>query len=244
MPWRRYHFRMDSMFRSTGALIILLLIGVLIAPLPAIAGSSTVEVSGEAELKLPPDQAVLSLGVTTEGATAREAMDKNAQTMTEVMAALARAGFTGTDVKTQAVSLHPVMDYRPNEQPKIIGYRATNTVQVTTKDPASIGRALDAGVQAGVNVSAGLAFTLADSRAAETDALRNAVQDAQRRATAMAEALGKKITRIVEVRAVDAERIVPRPELMAARSAAPMQTPIEPGLVTIRARASLKAEMR
>jgi uncharacterized protein YggE len=235
---------MNSMSRSPVALVVLLLTGMLIAPRPVLAGSSTVEVTGEAELKLPPDQAVLSLGVTTEGPTAREAMEKNAQTMAAVMAALTKAGFGGTDVRTQAVSLHPVMDYRPNEQPRIIGYRASNTVQVTTKDPATIGRALDAGVQAGANVSAGLAFTLRDPRAAETQALRLAVQDAQQRAAAMAEAVGKKITRVVEVRAVDAERIVPRPEMMAARAAAPVQTPIEPGLVTIRARASLKAEMR
>ena len=224
---------------------MLVIAAVLFAPAAAVAGSSTVEVTGEAELRLPPDQAVLSLGVTTEGPTAREAMDKNATLMTAVMAALTSAGFTVKDVQTQAVSLHPVMDYRPNEQPRIIGYRASNTAQVTTRDPATIGRALDAGVQAGANVSAGLSFTLADARAAETQALRLAVQDAQQRATAMAEAVGKKVTRIVEVRAVDAERIVPRPEVMASRAAAAAPpTPIEPGLVTIRARASLKAEMR
>jgi uncharacterized protein YggE len=235
---------MNSMLRSPLALIMLVLAAALGAPAAAVAGSSTVEVTGEAELKLPPDQAVLSLGVTTEGPTAREAMEKNAQTMTAVMAALANAGFAGKDVRTQTVSLHPVMDYRPNEQPRIIGYRASNTVQVTTRDPATIGRALDAGVQAGANVSAGLAFTIADPRAAETQALRLAVQDAQQRAGAMAEDVGKKITRVIEVRAVDAERIQPRPEMMAARAAAPTQTTIEPGLVTIRARAALKAEIR
>jgi uncharacterized protein YggE len=117
-------------------------------------------------------------------------------------------------------------------------------VQVTTKDPSSIGRALDAGVQAGANVSAGLSFTLADPRVAETQALQLAVQDAQRRATAIAEALGKKVERVKEVRAIEADRVIPRPEMMTARAAAPMQTPVEPGLVTIRARASLKAEIR
>jgi uncharacterized protein YggE len=232
------------LLRSLAALITLVLVGTLAAPASVIAGSSTVEATGEAELRLPPDQAVLSLGVTTEGPTARDAMEKNAELMTAVMAALASAGFTGKDVATQAVSLHPVMDYRPNEQPRIIGYRASNTVQVTTKEPAFIGRALDAGVQAGANVSAGLAFTLADPRTAETQALRLAVQDAHRRAAAMAEALGKKLSRVVEVRAVEGERFTPRPEMMAARAASPVQTPIEPGLVTIRARAVLKAEMR
>jgi uncharacterized protein YggE len=116
-------------------------------------------------------------------------------------------------------------------------------VQVKTKDPASIGRALDAGVKAGANVSGGIAFSLADPRAAETQALRLAVQDAQRRAAAMADALGKKLGRIVEVRTSEVERPIPRLEATMARRA-DVQTPIEPGLITVRARAVLKAEIR
>ena len=92
-------------------------------------------------------------------------------------------------------------------------------------------------------MSGGIAFTLADSRPAETQALKLATQDAQRRATAMAEALGMRLGRIVEVRAVDVERPGPRYETMAARAGA-TPTPIEPGLITVRARAVLKAELR
>jgi uncharacterized protein YggE len=69
------------------------------------------------------------------------------------------------------------------------------------------------------------------------------VQDAQRRATAMADALGKRLGRVVEVRAVDVERPGPRFEAMAMKTASP-PTPIEPGLITGRARATLKAEIR
>ncbi len=171
---------------------VLVLLAVLALATPAAAGS-TVETTGEGEISLAPDQAMLSLGVTTDAPTAKQALDDNARAMTAVLAALAQAGFTPPDVATRAVSLTPLMDYKSPEQPRITGYRANNTVQVKTKDPASIGRALDAGVKAGANVSGGIAFSLADPRAAETQALRLAVQDAQRRAAAMADALGKRL---------------------------------------------------
>jgi uncharacterized protein YggE len=221
---------------------LLAVLVVLTVAAPAWAGS-TVEATGEGEVTLSPDQALLSLGVTTDAPTAKQALDDNARAMTNVLAALAQAGFTPPDVATRAVSLTPLTDYQRPEKPQIIGYRANNTVQVKTKDPGSIGRALDAGVKAGANVSGGIAFSLAEPRGAETQALRLAVQDAERRATAMAEALGKRVSRVVEVRALDVERPGPRFEAtMARRADAP--TPIEPGLITVRARASLKAEIR
>ena len=224
------------------ALVVATVAALLVLVGPVAATTSVIEATGEGEVTVAPDQAVLSLGVTTEAPTARQAVEDNARAMTAVLAALAQAGFTGTDVVTRAVSVAAQTEFHPNEKPRIVGYRANNTVQVKTRAPASIGRALDVGVQAGANVSGGIAFGLADPRDAETQALRLAVQDAQRRAAAMADALGKRLGRIVEVRGVDVERPSPRFEAMATRAAAP--TPIEPGIITVRARAQLKAELR
>jgi uncharacterized protein len=220
------------------------LVVVMLLTMPALAGPPpVVEAVGEGELNLPADEAILSLGVTNQAATARDALEENASTMAAVLAALAKAGFAPPDVSTRAVSLSPAMEYPQGGAPRVVGYRATNTAQVKTREPAAIGRALDAAVGAGANVSTGLAFGLADPRAAETQALRLAVQDAQRRAVAMADALGKRLGRVVDVRALEMERPVPRVEALAAR-AAPTPTPIEPGLITVRARAILKAELR
>ena len=228
------------------ASVAAIVLTVLLAAPGACIAANTVEATGEAEVSLPPDQALLSLGVTTEASTAKQALDDNARVMTAVVAALAQAGFAAPDVATRAVSVTPIIDYQPQqrgEKPRIVGYRANNTVQVKTRDPSAIGRALDVGVQAGANVSSGIAFGLADSREAETQALRLAVQDAQRRATAMAEALGRRLGPVLEVRTLDVERPVPRFEAMAQRTAAAPPTPIEPGLITVRARATLKAEI-
>jgi uncharacterized protein len=227
---------------ATRAYLAIVLVVVLTSP--AFAGPpSVVEAIGEGELNLPAEEATLSLGVTNQAATAKDALEENAATMTTVLAALAKAGFAPPSVSTRSVSLSPAMEYPQGGAPRVVGYRATNTVQVKTRDPASIGRALDAAVGAGANVSTGLAFGLADPRAAETQALRLAVQDAQRRAAAMADALGKRLGRVVDVRALELDRPGPRFEALAAR-AGPTPTPVEPGLITVRTRATLKAELR
>jgi uncharacterized protein YggE len=130
--------------RRVASVAAIVLAVLLAAPGPGIA-ASTVEATGEAEVSLPPDQALLSLGVTTEASTAKQALDDNARVMTAVVAALGQAGFTAPDVATRAVSVTPIVDYQQQrgEKPRIVGYRANNTAQVKTRDPSAIGRALD-----------------------------------------------------------------------------------------------------
>jgi hypothetical protein len=218
---------------------------------PAVTRSSrppatpTVEATGEGVVMVPPDQALLSLGVATEGPSAQDAMEQNARRTTAVLQALAAAGFGGSAVFTQAIRLAPVFEPRPppNQPPRIVGYRATNQVQVKTPRPATIGQALDAAVGAGANAAANLAFGLADPQAAQLRALRLAAEDAQRRATAVADALGKKISRIVELRTLDLG--LPEPAMLEgvrALSAAAPPTPVEPGQITVRARVFIRAE--
>ena len=69
-----------------------------------------------------PDEATVSAGVRTDGATAAAALEANSKTMNAVVAALKRAG--GDDLQTQQVSLFP----QTNEQGKVTGYSAQNTV--------------------------------------------------------------------------------------------------------------------
>jgi uncharacterized protein YggE len=231
------------------ALLLLVVAGTGCAPVAAPAPDVRaavpfVEAAGEAEIAVTPDQAVLTLGVATEAPTAQEAIDENARRMTAVVAALTAAGFGGDALTTRALALHPVYESRPQTQPRIVGYRATNQVQVKTSRPATIGRALDAGVKAGANMSAGLAFSLRDPGAAEAAALRLAVQDAQRRAAAMAEAAGKRLGRVLEVRTTDLARPLPYAvEGVRAMAQTAPPTPVEPGQLTVRARVLLRAEL-
>ena len=204
--------------------------------------AAVAEASGEGIVLVVPDQAILSLGVRTEGQTAREAIERNAQQMTAVLQALAAAGFSGPSVSTQSISVGPRYEYRPNEQPKLVGYEATNQIRLTAT-PTTVGQALDTAIQAGANLSGGLAFGLKDQHEKELEAIGRAIRDARARLDAMVGALGKTVTRIVEVRIVESGTPVPVMErFAAARVGAAPPTPVEPGQVSVRARVLMKGE--
>ena len=206
-----------------------------------LAATPIIEASGEGTVNVAPDVATISLGVVTQAATAKEAAEENARQMTEVVQALTRLGVTGRDLRTQAVSLAPVTETRPNEAPRIRGYRASNQLEATTKNLALVAPMLDETVKAGANLAAGVTFGLSDPAAAQTSAVRQATREAQARATAMAEAIGKRITRVVEIRTADVPTPVRMPmEMMRTTVAA--STPVEAGELTIRARVFLRAE--
>jgi uncharacterized protein YggE len=204
-----------------------------------------IEASGDGEVQVTPDLAVLTLGVVSEAPTAQEAVAKNGREMTAVLQALAAAGFSGPDVTTQRLTLSPVYESRPTtSRPRIIGYQAGNQVQIRTTRPASVGQALDAAVKAGANVSGALAFSLADPGAVELRALRLAVEDARRRATTVADALGMRVTRVLEVRALETfpPPGIPEGRMLAMRDVG--GTPVEPGQLTVRARVTLRVELQ
>ena len=82
----------------------------LAAPLPAHAADKLVTVTGEATVAVAPDTAMIRVGVTSQGKTAREASDANAKEMTAVLAAIKSSGVADKDIQTSRLSLQPQYD--------------------------------------------------------------------------------------------------------------------------------------
>ena len=150
----------------------------------------SLNLSATGEVKVAPDQAVVTFGVVTEAATAQEAMQANARQMTQVVASLRRAGLTDRDIQTSGLNLSAQYDYRENESTKLRGYQASNRVTVTIRDLSKTGGTVDAVVNAGVNQIDGISFGLQNPKAAEDQARRLAVQALQAKAALYSEALG------------------------------------------------------
>ena len=93
----------------------------------------TIAVAGEGKVKTKPDTASISAGVVTEADKAREALDKNTERMQQVMQGLLEAGISQDDLQTSQFSVSPVYSRlsrkagAPRVDPKIVGYRVTNT---------------------------------------------------------------------------------------------------------------------
>ena len=172
----------------------------LAVPLAARADDpfAQISVSGEGVVQSAPDMATISLGVTTQAATATEAMAANSAEVARVLANLTAAGIEGRDIQTTGLSLNPVWSNYDQTQ-KIESYSAVNSVTVRVRALDALGGVLDAAVKDGANTLNGLTFGLADPAPALDEARRLAVADAARKAAILAGAAGVKLGRIINI---------------------------------------------
>ena len=207
--------------------------------------ATRITVGGDSVVRAQPDTAILTISVVTQARRAIDAQQENATKTDAVIQALKTAAGTGAEVKTSGYSVQPQRMYRENQPPTITGYEARNTVTVTLNDLKKVGTVIDAASQAGSNDIAGIAFTLREDRPARDRALLQATQEAMSKAEVIARALGRKVTRIIEVQEEGFIR-PPQPvyqaeAFMAKRDS--VATPIEVGSLDITSRVLLIAEV-
>lgn len=208
----------------------------LAAPVPVLAQegqAGTISVTGSASVTAAPDLATLTLGVTTMGATAAEALGANSAAVQAVMDRLAAAGIEPRDIQTSNLSLNPnYTGYDSNQTPQIQNYTASNQVTVTIRKLDQTGAVLDAAVRDGANTLNGLSFGLADPRPAEDAARKAAVADARARAELLTEAAGVRLGAILSITEGGAAP-VPQPMYRMDMAAAPV--PVSGGTLDISA---------
>ena len=156
-------------------------------------------VSAQAEAKRVPDIATLSTGVVTQAPDANAAMRANAEQMNKVVAAIKAAGIADRDVQTSGVNLNPQYHYTENQPPRITGYQASNTVNITVRDIGKLGKILDTLASVGANQINGPTFDVDKKDEAMDEARRNAIAKAQARAEMYAKTLDMKVRRIVSI---------------------------------------------
>jgi uncharacterized protein YggE len=202
-------------------------------------------VSGDSLVQAQPDTAILTVSVVTQAKNALDAQQQNAARTEGVVRTLKAAAGAGSEVKTSGYSLQPQRIYRENQPPTISGYEARNTVTVTIGDLTKVGPVIDAAAQSGANDIGGVAFTLRKDRPARDEALGQATREAMSKAQVIAQALGGKVVRVLEVQEEGTVRPRPMYEAEMARGmmAQKVATPIEIGSLEITGRVQLVVEV-
>jgi len=205
-----------------------------------------VMIVGDSIVQAQPDTAIVTIGVITQNRSAIAAQQENATKTDAVVRALKAAAGAGAEVKTSGYNLQPQRVYKEGQPPTISGYEARNMVTVTLSDLTKIGSVIDAAAQAGSNDVSGIAFTLRQDRPARDRALGEATKEAMSKAQVIAQALGGRVVRIVEVQEEGFQQRPPVPiyqteSFMAAKSA--VATPIEVGSLEISSRVQVIAEV-
>ncbi|MGA2595981.1 MAG: SIMPL domain-containing protein [Bryobacteraceae bacterium] len=203
-----------------------------------------VRASGEATISAKPDEARIQIGVITPAKTAEAAAGENANQTSAVLAELRKNMAAGSELRTLRYSIAPQYRYpKAGGTPVIDGYIANNTVNVTTRDLASVGKLIDIASRDGANTIRSIDFTVHDDRAIRAQALREATENARANAEAMVSGVGAKLGRLltVESSVLPQTRPLPQFQMRAANQQAP--TEIEPGSVDVRASVTVSFEI-
>jgi uncharacterized protein len=161
---------------------------------------ASITVSAEGHVAVSPDLATISLGVTTQGDTAAEAMNANSSALTAVLDRLRGAGIDDRDLQTSNLSLNPNWQGRNDgSAPQIVGYIASNMLTVRVRDLDKVGEVLDAVVSDGANTLNGISFGLSDPDPVMDKARTAAVVTARARATLLAEAAGVQLGQVLSI---------------------------------------------
>jgi uncharacterized protein YggE len=184
----------------------------------------TVSTSGTAIIRSAPDEALVTLGVSSEASTAQQAMDANAEAMNDVIDALLDAGLDRDDLATASINLYPRWD---DMGTSVTGFTAENQVTATVDDLDRVGQIIDRGVAAGANLASGITFRVSESNEAVDRALQEAVADARRKAEALAAAGDAGLGAVVSI--TETSSSVEPPVVYArAEAAADLATPVLP----------------
>ena len=130
------------------------------------AATPLVRVNIAETLRTPPDEASLTVGTQAKGATAKAAVALSKSKTEKLLAAIRAAGIRERDIQTQGLQLNP--DYRYDRQPdgqgqqRLVGYIATNSLLIKTRDVDTLTSLLDGLTAAGADTVYGPNFSIAD----------------------------------------------------------------------------------
>jgi uncharacterized protein len=171
---------------------------VLLAPTCALparaqepAATRQITVTGDAEVRVAPDEVLLTLGVETSDKDLGTAKRQNDERVKKVLALATESGIDPKDVQTEYINIEPRYRYS-DDQNVFIGYFVRKTILVTLKDISRFEDLLSTALESGVNYVHGVEFRTTELRKYRDQARALAIQAAKEKAAALAEALGQK----------------------------------------------------
>jgi uncharacterized protein YggE len=162
------------------------------------AGQQTtgIWVTGQGEVTVTPDLALLVVGVEAREDTVAEAQSRASSAMNDLMTALRNSGVDEKDIQTQRFRIDQRTRWDNIKDEEIItGYEVTNTVTVKIRDIENAGSIVDAAVKAGgdyIRINS-YTFTVEDPTEYHDEAREKASEDAKDKAEKLARQNGVRL---------------------------------------------------
>lgn len=244
-----------------GGLFSVILAGLLVLGLAAFAPQAapvhaaeddsparTLSVVGRGQLEVKPDTAVITLGVSEVKPTPNEAYNALSESINKVAEAVKAMGVKEDDIQTSVFHLSPEYNWTQDRGQELVGYRATNTLSITTQDLDKVPELIQKAVEAGVNDLRGINFSVKNSDKLLEEALKLAVADAKAKAELVAGEFGAKVARVQSVSVQDQGsslvRVRAEAEMAMDGMAAAAPVPVYSGTSTFTATVSVTFELQ
>lgn len=165
--------------------------------LPALAAvtsdtsTPSISVSGEAEVRLVPDEVFFDVAVRTVDKDVMTASKENDLKVEKLVQAARDFGIPAAMIQTSEITIHR----KTNREDVFVGFEITKKVSICLKDLARFEELLGSLVKAGANELPGIDFRSTKMEEAKSKARLQAVAAAREKASAMAGVLGEKIGR-------------------------------------------------
>ena len=173
------------------------------ASIAEMASTPLVRVNIVESLRTPPDEASMTVGTQAKAATATQAVAANKVKTEKLLATIRAAGIRERDIQTQGIQLQP--DYRWDNEPNgrghqtLVGYIASNSVQIKTRNIDTLTSLLDALTAAGADTVYGPNFAISDPAPIRKEARVRAMARGMAEASEFARNNGYNSVRLLSV---------------------------------------------
>lgn len=150
-----------------------------------------IQVSGDAEVRVVPDEVTVFFGVENRNKDISTAVAQNNASVKKLISAIRNVGVDAGDIQTDY--FHVDIAYLQNQPSVIDYYVVTKQVQVILKKVAKFEDLLDAGLRAGANHLGGIEFRTTELRKYRDEARSLAAKAAVEKAKGLATAAGLKV---------------------------------------------------
>ncbi len=169
---------------------------------PTLATSTvagTINVIGEAEVRVVPDEVMITLGVETSHRELSVAMRRNDDRVTEVIQMAKRLGVESRHIQTDYINIEPIYeDYYA--EPRILeGYIVRKTVVIRLQQVGQFESLITSLIEAGITSVRGIQFRTTELRKYRDQARELATKAAMEKAEDMASVLGMEVGRATSV---------------------------------------------
>lgn len=185
-------------WRSIFAPLILALLLISTATAQQQREPPLITVTGDAEVRVVPDEVVFDLTVQTLNRDLRLAKSQTDERLKKTLALTRKYKIAPTDVQTDYVRLEP--RYRGNDETRtLVGYSVRKDLVFTLRDAAQAEELLSEVIEAGITRINGVNFRSSQLRKHRDQARALAIKAAQEKAAALAAEIGQKIGRAYSI---------------------------------------------